>query len=157
MTCPRAECKPNLLVRLFSAFLRKPFQRANVQFPLGNSHPVIYVNKRLDDHSVSDQQAREIKPMLVYCWASVADAGPALNQHRLNVLCLPGDVLTDSPRALSMLKPETSTPHYIRSNLHLNANQITKVLLTFLQILPIITNRHQTPVSPETPKHFRHQ
>ena len=28
--------------------------------------------------------------MLVQCWASVADGGPALNQHWVNVLCMPG-------------------------------------------------------------------
>ena len=26
--------------------------------------------------------------MLVQCWASVADSGPTLNQHFVNVLCL---------------------------------------------------------------------
>ena len=28
------------------------------------------------------RQARYVKPMLVWCWASVFDAGPTLNQHR---------------------------------------------------------------------------
>ena len=29
-------------------------------------------------------------PMMVQCWASVADGGPALNQHWVNVPCLLG-------------------------------------------------------------------
>ena len=28
------------------------------------------------------------EPMLIYCWASVADAGPTVNQHWLNIPCL---------------------------------------------------------------------
>ena len=39
------------------------------------------------------QQTRDIEPMLVWCWASVADVGLELDQHWVNVLCLPG-VLT---------------------------------------------------------------
>ena len=30
--------------------------------------------------------------MLVYCWSSVADAGPTLNQHWFNILCFSGAV-----------------------------------------------------------------
>ena len=37
------------------------------------------------------QQTRDIEPMLVQCWASVVDDGPALNQHWVNVSCLLGD------------------------------------------------------------------
>ena len=36
------------------------------------------------------QQTRDVLPMLVYCWASVVDDGPTLNQHWLNVSCLLG-------------------------------------------------------------------
>ena len=36
------------------------------------------------------QQTRGIDPMLVYCCASVADGGPALNQHWVNAPCLLG-------------------------------------------------------------------
>ena len=31
------------------------------------------------------QQSRDVYPMLFYCWASVADGGPTLTQHRINV------------------------------------------------------------------------
>ena len=34
------------------------------------------------------QQARDIQSMLGQRWASIADGGPALNRHRLNVSCL---------------------------------------------------------------------
>ena len=37
------------------------------------------------------QQARDIHTMLIRCWASVTDAGPALNQHWVNVSCLLGN------------------------------------------------------------------
>ena len=33
------------------------------------------------------QQTQDIHPMLVRCWASVVDGGPALNQHWVNVSC----------------------------------------------------------------------
>ena len=36
------------------------------------------------------QQTRDIEPLLVQCWASVVDGGPALNQQWLNVSCLLG-------------------------------------------------------------------
>ena len=36
------------------------------------------------------QQARDIDPVLFQCWASVADAGPTLKQHWVNVSCLLG-------------------------------------------------------------------
>ena len=36
------------------------------------------------------QQARGVDPMLVYCWASVADGGPTLKQHWFNVSFLLG-------------------------------------------------------------------
>ena len=39
------------------------------------------------------QQTRGVEPVLVLCWASVADGGPELDQHWFNVLCLLG-VLT---------------------------------------------------------------
>ena len=32
------------------------------------------------------QQARGVEPVLVWCWASVADGGPALDQHWVNVV-----------------------------------------------------------------------
>ena len=34
--------------------------------------------------------ARDAEPMLVYCWGSIVDAGPTLNQHRLSVACFLG-------------------------------------------------------------------
>ena len=36
------------------------------------------------------QQTRYVEPMLFYCWAGVADNGPTLKQHWLNVSCLLG-------------------------------------------------------------------
>ena len=43
--------------------------------------------------NICTQQTRDIQPMLVQCWASVADAGPTLNRRRLTVsYLLGGDV-----------------------------------------------------------------
>ena len=41
-------------------------------------------NKRIS----VDQQTQEIDPMLVRCWSTVYDAGPTLNKHWVNLLCL---------------------------------------------------------------------
>ena len=32
------------------------------------------------------QQTRGVEPVLVWCWASVSDGGPALEQHCVNVV-----------------------------------------------------------------------
>ena len=46
--------------------------------------------------SVGDQSGspanRNFEPMLVWCWATVCDAGPTWNQHWLNMSCLLGEV-----------------------------------------------------------------
>ena len=34
------------------------------------------------------QLIRDVETMLVYCWASVVDGGPTINQHCFNVRCL---------------------------------------------------------------------
>ena len=34
------------------------------------------------------QKKRDLNPVHVYCWVSVADDGSILNQHWINVLCL---------------------------------------------------------------------
>ena len=34
----------------------------------------------------ANQRARDIAPVLFQCWASVADAGPTLRQHRVSCL-----------------------------------------------------------------------
>ena len=45
------------------------------------------------------QQAQNINPMIIYCGASVVDAGPALNQHWVNVLsCVLGSHAKSSER-----------------------------------------------------------
>ena len=36
------------------------------------------------------QQTRGVEPVLVWCWASAADGGPALDQHWVNISCLLG-------------------------------------------------------------------
>ena len=38
----------------------------------------------------TSQQTRDVDVMLVWCWASVADGGPTLNQHWHNVSCILG-------------------------------------------------------------------
>ena len=44
------------------------------------------------------QQTRYVEPMLFYCWASVADNGPTLKRHWLNVSCLLGhNIITFLP------------------------------------------------------------
>ena len=42
----------------------------------------------------NSQQTRDVHPMLVQCWPTVCDAGPALYQHWVNVSCLLGCSLT---------------------------------------------------------------
>ena len=39
---------------------------------------------------MATQQTRDVHQMLVQCWASVADGGPTLHQHWVNVSCLLG-------------------------------------------------------------------
>ena len=48
----------------------------------------------------SDQQTRDIEPLLVHCWASVVDGEPTMNQQWLNVSCLLG-VYQKKPRYLT--------------------------------------------------------
>ena len=43
-----------------------------------------------DVNGDESQQTRDVDPMLIQCWSSVYDAGPPLNQHRVNVSCLLG-------------------------------------------------------------------
>ena len=38
------------------------------------------------------QQTQYVEPMLVYCWFTVYDAEPTINQHWPNVLCLLGSI-----------------------------------------------------------------
>ena len=45
------------------------------------------LNTLLDTYS---QQTQGIDPMLIYCWTTVFDAGPTLNQHWVDAFCLPG-------------------------------------------------------------------
>ena len=40
--------------------------------------------------NVLPHQRIDVEPMLVYCWPTVSDAGPGLNQQWVNVLCLRG-------------------------------------------------------------------
>ena len=37
------------------------------------------------------QQTRNIDPIFVYCWSSIADCGSTLNQLWFNVMCLLGN------------------------------------------------------------------
>ena len=36
------------------------------------------------------QQRRDVDSVLVYCWTNVADVGPTINKHWIDVLCLLG-------------------------------------------------------------------
>ena len=60
-----------------------------------------------NSQSVTDttQQIQEVEPMLVYCWPTGYDAGPTLNQHWFNFLCLLGSGIYD-PLASSGLHAE---------------------------------------------------
>ena len=42
----------------------------------------------VNNREISSYQAHDVEPMLLYCWATVCDAGPTLSQHWLNVPCL---------------------------------------------------------------------
>ena len=46
------------------------------------------------DSKVHPQQTEDVHPILVYCWCSVYNAGPTINRHWVNVLCLFGLLLT---------------------------------------------------------------
>ena len=50
----------------------------------GPPYPVWY-----DGHFVNRQQTLHVDPMLALYWSTVADAGPTLTQHWVNVSCLP--------------------------------------------------------------------
>ena len=56
------------------------------------SNTKMFFNYNISDHGddVTTQQTRGIKPVLILCWASVADGGPELDQHWVNVSCLLG-------------------------------------------------------------------
>ena len=41
-------------------------------------------------HCLTAQQTRGVEPELILCWASIADGGPELDQHWVNVSCLLG-------------------------------------------------------------------
>ena len=45
-------------------------------------------------------ETRNVKPMLVWCWASVVDAGTTLNQHWLNIYCLWVNVWIDNVESI---------------------------------------------------------
>ena len=51
------------------------------------------------------QQTRSVEPVLVLCWTSVADSGPELDQHWVNVSCLLG-VLTGNIYVLHITRCE---------------------------------------------------
>ena len=53
----------------------------------------------------SSRKTRGVDPMLFYCWTSVVDAGPALNQHWLNVTCF-----RPPPPPLSLLVHHSTWP-----------------------------------------------
>ena len=46
----------------------------------------------------------DVDPMLLWCWASVADGGPTLQQHWVSVLCLLGARCTFVAINLSLLR-----------------------------------------------------
>ena len=48
------------------------------------------------------QQTRDVDPMLVYFWASVADGGPKIDQHWVNVSCL----LASIPAKRKIVEPK---------------------------------------------------
>ena len=41
----------------------------------------------------SPQPTQYVGPMLIQCWSTVYDAGPTLDQHTANVLCLLGQLM----------------------------------------------------------------
>ena len=50
--------------------------------PLSHGNYQQYLTVNTSFISLTSQQIRNVEPMLVYRWASVADAGPTLNQRR---------------------------------------------------------------------------
>ena len=51
------------------------------------------------------RQTRDIGSMLVKCWATVADGGPAFNKHRMNAPCLLGCDMTTRHWFCNALSP----------------------------------------------------
>ena len=62
------------------------------QIPASNGRKNAHPNSALIRfyECIASQQTRDIAHVLVQCWATVCDAGPALNQHMGNVPCLLG-------------------------------------------------------------------
>ena len=50
----------------------------------------VQTDQHVANNSMSFHQTRDVEPVLVWCWASVVDGGPIINQHWLNVSCLLG-------------------------------------------------------------------
>ena len=46
-----------------------------------------YYPRLMTNVALPSKQTRDADPMLVYCWASVEDAGPTLNQRWVNISC----------------------------------------------------------------------
>ena len=61
--------------------------------------------------AAATQQTRYIKPVLVQCWASVLDGGPALHQHWRDVSYLLGVDLSLSQIHTIQLKVSTTSFH----------------------------------------------
>ena len=51
-------------------------------------------NEILIKYLVFAGRSRDIQPMLAQCWSSVADDGPTLRQHWLNISCLLNSIAT---------------------------------------------------------------
>ena len=70
------------IINIGSKYTCSRFQR--------NKLPRYFLNVLISIRKLTSQQKRDIDPLLGQCWNSVCDAGPTLNQHRVNVSCLQG-------------------------------------------------------------------
>ena len=58
-------------------------------------------------------------PMLYYCWPIVYDAGPALNQHWFNILCLDDNSLTNGEGGEEIICVKyAATKWHVRASVH---------------------------------------
>ena len=96
---PLPQCDPSTAVRIHP----KSYQQPNTKEPTRPQTPVIapqlhitlpmffdksFTLAQLSLSNLPTQRTRGVDAMLVECWATVCDGGPAFNKHWLNVLYL---------------------------------------------------------------------
>ena len=114
-----------LIIPLFTLCVQSS---ASTQFGLGCSVDVLGVHVQ---HYVCTQKTRGAEPMLILCWASVADSGQTLNQHLLTRLfagitrdnCVPATSIV----LIMHVRESRPSPSWIRRKYCTKNNKIMSV------------------------------